>query len=168
MDPDVSFDRGKCSGLQMKAAKGIECVNGRRRVEAEGGAGRVGKSASEKIRRQPLTSAEIREGGEAVRRIARSKSTSGQNAVFEASAWKQRSWREWWAGGNKANKETRWGGGDGIEDDSVDRYSVQGRVINTWADIINRANLGMEVMHERNAHNFPLDLASVEAPSTNG
>ena len=30
----------------------------------------------------------------------------------------------------------------------------QGRVINTWADIVNRANLGMEVMHERNAHNF--------------
>ncbi|CAN6459331.1 unnamed protein product [Victoria cruziana] len=44
----------------------------------------------------------------------------------------------------------------------------QGRVINTWADIINCANLGMEVMHERNAHNFPLDLATVEAPSTNG
>jgi len=43
-----------------------------------------------------------------------------------------------------------------------------GRVLNTWADIINRANLGMEVMHERNAHNFPLDLASVEAPSVNG
>ncbi|MEB3126243.1 MAG: photosystem II q(b) protein, partial [Synechococcales bacterium] len=37
---------------------------------------------------------------------------------------------------------------------------AQGRVINTWADIINRANLGMEVMHERNAHNFPLDLAA--------
>jgi photosystem II P680 reaction center D1 protein len=37
-----------------------------------------------------------------------------------------------------------------------------GRVINTWADILNRANLGMEV-HERNAHNFPLDLA-VTAP----
>jgi photosystem II P680 reaction center D1 protein len=37
-----------------------------------------------------------------------------------------------------------------------------GRVLNSWADIINRANLGMEVMHERNAHNFPLDLASVE------
>merc|ERR1712224_148850 len=36
----------------------------------------------------------------------------------------------------------------------------QGRVISTWADIINRANLGIEVMHERNAHNFPLDLAS--------
>ena len=36
----------------------------------------------------------------------------------------------------------------------------QGRVINTWADIINRADLGMEVMHERNSHNFPLDLAS--------
>ena len=43
----------------------------------------------------------------------------------------------------------------------------QGRVINTWGDIINRANLGMEVKHERNAHNFPLDLASVEAPSVN-
>ncbi len=45
----------------------------------------------------------------------------------------------------------------------------------TWADVINRANLGMEVMHERNAHNFPLDLASVEvapvaltAPAING
>ncbi|KAG4914349.1 hypothetical protein JHK87_051906 [Glycine soja] len=44
----------------------------------------------------------------------------------------------------------------------------QGRVINTWADIINRANLGMEVMHERNAHNFPLDLAAIDAPSING
>merc|ERR1711972_304312 len=31
----------------------------------------------------------------------------------------------------------------------------QGHVINTWADIINRANLGIEVIHERNAHNFP-------------
>ena len=39
----------------------------------------------------------------------------------------------------------------------------QGRVIYTWADIVNRANLGMEVMHERNAHNFPLDLASGQA-----
>ena len=38
-----------------------------------------------------------------------------------------------------------------------------GRVINTWADILNRAGLGMEVMHERNAHNFPLDLASAES-----
>ncbi|GFQ00237.1 photosystem ii protein d1 [Phtheirospermum japonicum] len=36
----------------------------------------------------------------------------------------------------------------------------QGRVINTWADIINRANLGMEVMHECNAHNFPLVICS--------
>ncbi|MCE2055446.1 hypothetical protein HAX54_042583 [Datura stramonium] len=44
----------------------------------------------------------------------------------------------------------------------------QGRVINTWTDIINRANLGMEVMHECDAHNFPLDLADIEAPSTNG
>ena len=39
----------------------------------------------------------------------------------------------------------------------------QGHVVNTWADILNRANLGFEVMHERNAHNFPLDLASVES-----
>ena len=38
----------------------------------------------------------------------------------------------------------------------------QGRVINTWADILNRSNQGMEVMHERNAHNFPLDLAAAE------
>lgn len=35
-----------------------------------------------------------------------------------------------------------------------------GHVINTWADMLNRANLGIEVMHERNAHNFPVDIAS--------
>ena len=35
-----------------------------------------------------------------------------------------------------------------------------GRVVPTWADVLNRANLGFEVMHERNAHNFPLDLAA--------
>ena len=39
-----------------------------------------------------------------------------------------------------------------------------GRVIPTWADVLNRANLGMEVMHERNAHNFPLDLAATSHP----
>ena len=39
----------------------------------------------------------------------------------------------------------------------------QNRVIPTWADILNRAGLGMEVMHERNAHNFPLDLAATDA-----
>lgn len=45
----------------------------------------------------------------------------------------------------------------------------QGRVITTWADVINRANLSMEVMHERNAHNFPLDLACVqETPVIHG
>ena len=38
----------------------------------------------------------------------------------------------------------------------------QGHVINTWGDILNRAGLGLEVMHERNAHNFPLDLAAAE------
>ena len=37
------------------------------------------------------------------------------------------------------------------------------RVIPTWADILNRQSLGMEVMHERNAHNFPLDLAAAES-----
>ena len=41
--------------------------------------------------------------------------------------------------------------------------SSDGHVVNTWADILNRAGLGMEVMHERNAHNFPLDLASTSA-----
>ena len=39
---------------------------------------------------------------------------------------------------------------------------AQGRVLPTWADVINRASLGIEVMHERNAHNFPLDLAASE------
>ena len=38
----------------------------------------------------------------------------------------------------------------------------QGKVINTQADVLN-AGLGMEVMHERNAHNFPLDLAAAES-----
>jgi photosystem II P680 reaction center D1 protein len=37
----------------------------------------------------------------------------------------------------------------------------QGNPIPTWADVLNRANLGIEVIHERNAHNFPLDLAAV-------
>ena len=38
-----------------------------------------------------------------------------------------------------------------------------GKVVPTWADVLNRANLGFEVMHERNAHNFPLDLALTES-----
>ena len=38
----------------------------------------------------------------------------------------------------------------------------QGRVIDTWADVLNRGGLGIEAMHERNVHNFPLDLAAVE------
>jgi len=37
--------------------------------------------------------------------------------------------------------------------------------IPTWADILNRANLGFEVIHERNAHNFALDLAAVNQTS---
>ena len=42
---------------------------------------------------------------------------------------------------------------------------TSGKVVPTWGDVLNRANLGMEVMHERNAHNFPLDLASAESTS---
>ena len=38
----------------------------------------------------------------------------------------------------------------------------EGCVINTSAEIINCADLGMEVIHECNAHNFCLDLASSE------
>ena len=41
----------------------------------------------------------------------------------------------------------------------------QGHVINTWADILNRADLGLETSHERNAHNFPLDLAAASTTS---
>jgi photosystem II P680 reaction center D1 protein len=41
--------------------------------------------------------------------------------------------------------------------------AANGQVVNTWADILNKANLGFEVMHERNAHNFPLDLAAAES-----
>ena len=41
----------------------------------------------------------------------------------------------------------------------------QNRVVPTWADILNRAGLGLEVIHERNAHNFPLDLAASELTS---
>ena len=35
-------------------------------------------------------------------------------------------------------------------------------MINTWADILNRAGLGMEVILSL-AHNFPLDLAAAES-----
>jgi photosystem II P680 reaction center D1 protein len=40
-----------------------------------------------------------------------------------------------------------------------------GHVIPTWADILNRANLGIEVIHERNSHQFPLDLAAASTTS---
>lgn len=39
----------------------------------------------------------------------------------------------------------------------------QGRVVNTWADIINQANLGIKVISDRNIYNFPLDLGTGEA-----
>ena len=35
----------------------------------------------------------------------------------------------------------------------------KGHLLSSWADLVNRANLGLEVMHERNAHHYPLDLA---------
>jgi len=40
--------------------------------------------------------------------------------------------------------------------------SSVGTIVPSWADVINRANLGIEVMHERNVHNFPLDLAALD------
>ena len=45
------------------------------------------------------------------------------------------------------------------------RTLKNGKIVPTWADVVNRANLGFEVMHERNAHNFPLDLAAAEQTS---
>jgi photosystem II P680 reaction center D1 protein len=41
---------------------------------------------------------------------------------------------------------------------------TKGHVVNGWQDILNRADLGMEVMHERNAHNFPLDSSMSFGP----
>jgi photosystem II P680 reaction center D1 protein len=35
-----------------------------------------------------------------------------------------------------------------------------GHLINSWADIVNRADLGMEVIHERNAHSYPMAQGS--------
>ena len=56
---------------------------------------------------------------------------------------------------------------DGVQ---LERFQLQpvhhrltGSCNRFWADVLNRANLGMEVMHERNAHNFPLDLAAGES-----
>lgn len=43
----------------------------------------------------------------------------------------------------------------------------QGKVLPTWADIMNRANLGFQAMHSPNAHNFPLILADQEAIPAN-
>ena len=34
-----------------------------------------------------------------------------------------------------------------------------GHLINSWSDIINRSDLGIEVIHERNAHNFLTQIA---------
>lgn len=39
----------------------------------------------------------------------------------------------------------------------------QGRVIFSHADLLNRANLGIQAMHSPNAHNFPLVLAGGES-----
>merc|ERR1719415_16772 len=42
---------------------------------------------------------------------------------------------------------------------NVSIVDSKGHMLGSWSDIINRADLGMEVLHERNAHNLPLDLA---------
>ena len=42
---------------------------------------------------------------------------------------------------------------------------AQGHVVSTWADILNKADLGLEVIHERNSHQFPLDLAAASTTS---
>merc|ERR1712087_701962 len=47
-----------------------------------------------------------------------------------------------------------------LAEDVVTHYTID--LKDPTSDIINRADLGMEVMHERNAHNFPLDLAAGE------
>ena len=39
----------------------------------------------------------------------------------------------------------------------------RGRVIQTDADLLNRASLGLQVMHSVNAHHFPMRLASAES-----
>ncbi len=44
----------------------------------------------------------------------------------------------------------------------------QGKVIPTDADILNRATLGIQVMHGPNVHNFPLVLANGAAVPVNG
>ncbi|KAL4022565.1 hypothetical protein IC575_016303 [Cucumis melo] len=67
-----------------------------------------------------------------------------------------------------ANSGYRFGQEEETENIVAAHVDSQGRVIHTWTKILNRANLGMEVMHERNAHNIPLDLAAVEVPSING
>lgn len=41
-----------------------------------------------------------------------------------------------------------------------------GRVIPTYADIMNRADLGIQAMHSPNAHHFPLLLATTEMPNS--
>jgi photosystem II P680 reaction center D1 protein len=38
----------------------------------------------------------------------------------------------------------------------------QGQVIRTEADLLNRATLGLQAMHEPNVHHFPLVLAGGE------
>jgi photosystem II P680 reaction center D1 protein len=41
----------------------------------------------------------------------------------------------------------------------------QGHVIPSWAEVINRAILGMDVMYERNVHNFAFDRAAADVAS---
>jgi photosystem II P680 reaction center D1 protein len=38
----------------------------------------------------------------------------------------------------------------------------KGLVINTWADVLNRADLDLAVIQERNDHGYPFDPAAAE------
>ena len=50
----------------------------------------------------------------------------------------------------------------GLAPSKAGGFTEQQRQTNKQKDILNRANLGFEVLHERNAHNYPLDLAAAE------
>jgi photosystem II P680 reaction center D1 protein len=45
---------------------------------------------------------------------------------------------------------------NGLNFNQSHSWIIKVMLINTWADVLNRAGLGLEVMHERNAHNFPI------------
>jgi len=48
---------------------------------------------------------------------------------------------------------------------NLNGFNFNQSVVDSQGRVINYTNFGMEVMHERNTRNFPVDLATVEAPS---